>query len=54
MAKHIIEENIKTIGGQSIVGKGDIEISSGETKVDNKTITLTENGELQLGKVVEG
>ncbi|WP_353102372.1 hypothetical protein [Myroides odoratus] len=54
MAKHIIEENIKTIGGQSIVGKGDIEISSGEVKVDNKTITLTENDELQVGKVVEG
>lgn len=53
MAKHIIEENIKTIGGKSIVGKGDIEISSGEVKVDNKTITLTENGELQLGKVSE-
>ncbi|MGQ8869016.1 hypothetical protein [Myroides sp. TSA_177.3] len=54
MAKHIIEENIKTIGGKSIVGKGDIEISSAEVKVDNKTITLTENGELQLGKVGEG
>ena len=54
MAKHIIEENIKTIGGKSIVGKGDIEISSGEVKVDNKTITLTENDELQVGKVVEG
>jgi hypothetical protein len=49
MAKHIIEENIKTIGGQSIVGKGDIEISSAEVKVDNKTISKNEDGELQWG-----
>ena len=53
MAKHIIEENIKTIGGQSIVGKGDIEISSGEVKVDNKTITKNKQGELQLGVLNE-
>jgi len=49
MAKHIIEENIKTIGGQSIVGKGNITIEGKEVKTDNKTISLNENGEIQLG-----
>ena len=49
MAKHIIEENIKTIGGQSIVGKGNITIEGKEVKTDNKTISKNESGEIQLG-----
>lgn len=52
MAKHIIEENIKTIGGQSIVGKGDIEIVS-TVKTDGKSISLDEEGALQVGVVDE-
>ncbi|WP_353161717.1 hypothetical protein [Myroides odoratus] len=53
MAKHIIEENIKTIGGQSIVGEGNIEVTS-TVQVDNKTITLNSKGEVQLGVGEEG
>ncbi|MGQ8869017.1 hypothetical protein [Myroides sp. TSA_177.3] len=52
MAKHIIEENIKTIGGQSIVGKGDIEIVS-TIKLDGKSISLDKEGALQVGVVDE-
>lgn len=52
MAKHIIEENIKTIGGKSIVGKGDIEIVS-TIKLDGKSISLDEEGALQVGVVDE-
>jgi hypothetical protein len=52
MAKHIIEENIKTIGGKSIVGKGDIEIVS-TVKTDGKSISLDEEGALQVGVVDE-
>ncbi|WP_353161720.1 hypothetical protein [Myroides odoratus] len=48
MAKHIIKENIKTIGGQSIVGKGDIEAVS-TVQVDGTTIALNSKGEVQLG-----
>lgn len=42
---------MKTVNGQTIVGKGDIESSTGEVKVDNKTIFKNEDGELQLGVV---
>ena len=52
MAKHIIEENIKTIGGKSIIGEGDIEIVS-TVKTDGKSISLDDEGALQLGVVEE-
>ncbi|WP_353161723.1 hypothetical protein [Myroides odoratus] len=53
MAKHIIEENIKTIGGQSIIGKGDLSLTGIEVKVDDKTIAKNKQGELQLGVLNE-
>lgn len=49
MGKHVQVDQLKTVNGQTIVGKGDIETSSVEVEVDNKTISFNSEGELQLG-----
>ncbi|WP_413512096.1 hypothetical protein [Myroides odoratus] len=48
MGKHIQIDQLKTVGGQSVVGEGNIEIGS-VVKTDNKTISLNKDGALQLG-----
>lgn len=45
MGKHIQEANLKTIGGESLVGKSDLDV----VKVDGKTISKNDQGQLKLG-----
>ncbi|WP_413512095.1 hypothetical protein [Myroides odoratus] len=45
MGKHIQESKLKTIGGESLVGTSDLDV----LKVDGKTISKNEKGQLKLG-----
>lgn len=45
MGKHIQESNLKTIGGESLLGQGNLEV----VKVDGKTISKNDQGQLKLG-----
>lgn len=48
MAKHVVEDNLKTLGGNSILGLGDIPLPTGAAP-DNSTLSLNDYGKLQLG-----
>ncbi|WP_353102375.1 hypothetical protein [Myroides odoratus] len=49
MGKHVQVDQLKTVNGQTIVGKGNIAISSVGATADEYTISKTAGGSLKLG-----
>lgn len=52
MGKHIQEDQLKTINGESLVGQGDLTVAP-KVEVDQTTISFNEEGKLQLGVLNE-